>query len=94
MDREGFPSTKLYLTSMASTANAQLNSSQNQGGSIAPQTLVTSVKLLKDCIVIIVKIAAFLMDGMEVLKGDRDIVDTLGKICTSLTALMRSPEFM
>jgi hypothetical protein len=76
---------------MSTTANTQLSSAlttQSGGGQIAPQTLVSCVKLLKDSIVIIVKITSYLMDGMEVFKSDRDCFDTLSRITTGLTALM------
>jgi hypothetical protein len=88
MERDGFSCTKMYLAAMTTTANAQLAAAQSQGTPIPPQTVVQSVKLLKDCLVIVIKITAFLMDGLEVLKSDRESVEILGKICSLLTALM------
>lgn len=83
-DREGHQGTKAYITSMANTANIQFGAQS----AVSPQTVVSSVKLLKDCVVMIVKIAAHLMDGMDLLKHDRECIETFSKITSTMTALM------
>ncbi len=76
---------------MLSTANTNLLSTvsaQSTGAAIPTQALVSGVKLMKDCIVLIVKIAAHLMDGLELLKMDKESTETFSRLLTGLTTLM------
>ncbi|KAJ3306585.1 hypothetical protein HDV03_004714 [Kappamyces sp. JEL0829] len=88
-DRDGFNGVKSYITSMLATANTTINSTlTTQGSGNQSQMLISGAKLLKDSVVAIVKIAAHLMDGLELLKTDRDSMEILAKMTTNLTGLM------
>jgi hypothetical protein len=73
---------------MLATASTSLNATLTAQSTHAP--LISSVKLLKDAAVMIVKITAHLMDVMEMLKTDKDkdLLESINKITTNLTALM------
>ena len=91
MDRDGFNGTKSYITQMNATANATINSTltnTSPGAGNQTQTLISGIKHLKDSVVMIVKITAHLMDGLDLLKNEKDTVDTLSKMITNITALM------
>ncbi|KAI8899141.1 hypothetical protein BC833DRAFT_586981 [Globomyces pollinis-pini] len=81
MDRDGIVSSKQYILSMMTTATTQMNST-------TAQTLITGLKLLKDVVVLIIKITGCLMEGMEGLKSERDSIEVLGKMMTIFSNLM------
>lgn len=76
---------------MLSTANTTINSTltaQSSGATIPTQALISGVKLMKDSIVLIVKIAAHLMDGLDLLKSEKDCMEAISRMLTNLTGLM------
>ena len=75
---------------MVATATTTINSTFTQTNATMgqSQSLVSGGKLLKDATVMIVKLAAHLMDGLDLLKQDKDIIETISKMTTNLTALM------
>ncbi|KAJ2999530.1 hypothetical protein HDV02_002677 [Globomyces sp. JEL0801] len=81
MDRDGIVSSKQYILSMMTTATTQMNST-------TAQTLISGLKLLKDVVVLIIKITGCLMEGMEGLKSERDSIEVLGKMMTIFSNLM------
>lgn len=90
-DGDGFAGMKGYILSMLSGANSTLNSTltaQSSGGSVSAQFLISGVKLLKDATVMVVKIAAHFMDGLDLMKLDKDCIDTFSRMMTNLTAIM------
>jgi hypothetical protein len=73
---------------MLATVNNTLNTTLSQSGSPPIQQLISSVKLVKDCIVLIVRITAHLMDGLDLLKQDKECVELISRVLTNLTAMM------
>jgi hypothetical protein len=73
---------------MLATVNTSLNSCLTPSASAPLQQLGSAVKIVKDCIVMIVKITAHLMDGFDLLKYDKESVELISRILTHLTAIM------
>lgn len=91
LESDGFTGAKSYISSMLASANSSINatlSMQSTSSSLATQSVISSVKLLKDSVVMIVKITAHLMDAIEFFKSEKESLEQINKINTGLSALM------
>lgn len=73
---------------MIASANNSLSLAFSSGTNGQTQSLISGIKLLKDSLVMIVRITAHLMDGMEFFKSEKDCRDVLYRITAAFSSIM------